>query len=116
VKQSPQGISCDIFDKCSQPEYAGIELICMPYVHSNLLITAKLGVINSQFYRCRLCSCNKFFVSQMVSLIVLLKSKSYPLMMLLKRFRGLLNIEKIFFGISAFGAFKTILYEVLLSG
>jgi hypothetical protein len=117
VKQSPQGISCDIFDKCSQPEYAGIELICMPYVHSNILITAKLGVINSQFYRClRLCSCNKFFVSQMVSLIVLLKSKSYPLMMLLKRFRGLLNIEKFFFVISAFGVFKTILYEVLLSG
>jgi len=52
VKQSPQGISCDIFDKCSEPEYAGIELICMPYVHSNILITAKLGVINSQFYRC----------------------------------------------------------------
>ncbi len=52
MKQSPQGISCDIFDKCSEPEYAGIELICMPYVHSNILITAKLGVINSQFYRC----------------------------------------------------------------
>ncbi len=81
MKQSPQGISCDIFDKCSQPEYAGVELICMPYVHSNILITAKLGVNNSQFYRyLRLCSCNKFFV--MVSLIVLLKSKSYPLMML----------------------------------
>ncbi len=93
VKQSPQGISCDIFDKCSQPEYEGIELICMPYVHSNILITAKLGVISSQFYRClRHCSCNKFFVSQMVSLSVLLKSKSYPLMMLLKRSRGFCSI------------------------
>jgi hypothetical protein len=64
----------------------------------------------------RLCSCNKFFFSQMLSLIVLLKSKSYPLMILLKRSRGLLNIEKFFFGISAFGVFKIILYEVLLSG
>jgi hypothetical protein len=24
VNQCPQGISCDIFDKCSQPEYAGL--------------------------------------------------------------------------------------------
>ncbi len=24
VSQSPQGLSCDIFDKRSQPEYAGI--------------------------------------------------------------------------------------------
>jgi hypothetical protein len=64
--------SCDIFDKCSQPEYAGIEMIRMPHVHSNISITAKLGVINNQFYRfLRLCSCKKFFVFQMVSLIVL---------------------------------------------
>ncbi len=69
VNQSPQGISCDIFDKCSQPEYASIEMIRMPYVHSNISITAKLGVINSQFYRfLRLCSCKEFFVSDMVSL------------------------------------------------
>ncbi len=64
--------SCDIFDKCSQPEYAGIEMIRMPHVHSNISITVKLGVINNQFYRfLRLCSCKKFFVFQMVSLIVL---------------------------------------------
>jgi hypothetical protein len=30
VRQSPQGLSCDIFDKRSQPEYAGIEVIRMP--------------------------------------------------------------------------------------
>jgi hypothetical protein len=115
VKQSPQGISCDIFDKCSQPEYAGIELICMPYVHSNILITAKLGVINSQFYRClRLCSCNKFFVSQMVSLIVLLKNEGYPVKILLKRTRELLNNEKFIFGISAaFGVFQMVLHRIL---
>ncbi len=47
VRLSPQGVSCDIFDKCSQPEYAGIEMIRMPHVHSNISMTAKLGVINS---------------------------------------------------------------------
>jgi len=39
VRQSPQGLSCDIFDKRSQPEYAGIEMIRMPHVHSNISIT-----------------------------------------------------------------------------
>jgi hypothetical protein len=29
VRQSLQGLSCDIFDKCSQPEYAVIEMIRM---------------------------------------------------------------------------------------
>jgi hypothetical protein len=80
VRQSPQGLSCNIFDKRSQPEYAGIEMIRMRHVHSNISMTAKLGVINSQFYRyLRLCSCKKFFVFQMVSLIVFLKAKGYPL-------------------------------------
>jgi hypothetical protein len=110
VRQSPQGFSCDIFDKRSQPEYAGIEMIRLPHVHSNISITAKLGVINIQFYRfLRLCSCKKFFVFQMVSLIVLLKVKGYPLKILLKRTRGLLNEEKILFGTSAFGVFRMIL-------
>ncbi len=44
VRQSPQGLSCDIFDKCSQREYAGIEMVRMPHVHSNISITAKLGL------------------------------------------------------------------------
>ncbi len=80
MRQSPQGLSCDIFDKRSQPEYAGIEMIRMPYVHSNISMTAKLGVISSQFYRfLRLCRCKKFFVFQMVALIVFLKVKGYPL-------------------------------------
>ncbi len=62
VRQSPQGLSCDIFDNRSQPEYAGIEMIRMPHVHSNISMTEKLGVINSQFYRfLRLCSCKNFF-------------------------------------------------------
>jgi hypothetical protein len=48
VRQSPQGLSCDIFDKPSQPEYARIEMIRMPRVHSSISIIVKLGVCNSQ--------------------------------------------------------------------
>ncbi len=96
VNESAQGRSCDIFDKYSQPESAGIEMICMPHVHSNISITAKLGVINSQFYRfLRLYSCKEFFVSQMS--IVLLKTEGYPLKILSKRARGLPNEENFFF-------------------
>jgi hypothetical protein len=62
VRQSPQGLSCDIFEKRSQPEYTGIEMIRMPHVHSNISMTPKLGVISSQFYRfLRLCCCKKLF-------------------------------------------------------
>jgi hypothetical protein len=104
----------DFFDKRSQPEYAGIEMIRMPHVHSNISMTAKLGVINSQFYRfLRLCSCKKFFVFQMVSLIVFLKAKGYPFKVLLKRTRGLVLKEKFLFGISAFGIFRMILLRVM---
>ncbi len=114
MRQSPQGVSCDIFDKHSQPEYAGIEMTRMPHVHSNISLTAKLGVINSQFYRfLRLCSCKMFFVFQMVSLIVFLKVKGYPLKILLKRTSGLLIKEKLIFGISTFGVFQKILFQVL---
>jgi hypothetical protein len=70
-------------------------MIHMPHVHSNISI-AKLGVTDSQFYRfLRLCSCKEFFVSQMVSLILLPKNKGHPLKILLKRTRGLLNKEKL---------------------
>jgi hypothetical protein len=76
---------------------------------------SKLGVISSQFYRfLRLCSCKKFFVFQMVSLIVFLKAKGYPFKVLLKRTRGLVLKEK--FGISAFGIFRMILIWVMEVG
>jgi hypothetical protein len=89
-------------------------MIRMPHVHSNISITAKLGVINSHFYRfLRLCSCKKFFVFQMVSLVVLLKIKGYPLKQFLKRTRGSLNKENFHFGISAFGVFRMILFRLL---
>jgi hypothetical protein len=39
VRQSVKGLSCDIFDKRSQPEYAAIEMIRMPHVHSNISIS-----------------------------------------------------------------------------
>ncbi len=65
-------------------------LVCIPI--------SQLGVINSQFYRfLRFCSCKEFFVFQMVSLIVLLKNKGYPLKILLKRTRGLLSKETFLF-------------------
>jgi hypothetical protein len=113
VRQSPQGLSCDIFDKRSQPEYAGIEMIGMPHVHSNISMTANLGVINSQFYRfLRLCSYKKFFVFQMVHLIAFLKAKGYPFKVLPKRARGLALNKKFLFGISALGIFRMILLRV----
>ncbi len=65
-------------------------------IHSNISIIAKLGVINSQFYRfLRLCSCKELFASQIVNLvnIVLLKNESHALKILLKKTRGLLNNE-----------------------
>jgi hypothetical protein len=49
----------------------------------------------------------------MVSLIVFLKAKGYPLKILLKRTRRLLLKEKFLFGISLFGIFKMILLQVL---
>jgi hypothetical protein len=48
----------------------------------------------------------------MVSLIVLLEIKGYPLKILLKRTRGLLTKEKILFGNSAFGIFRMIFFGV----
>jgi hypothetical protein len=114
VRQSPQGLSCEVFDKRSQPEYAGIEMIRMPHVHSIISMTAKLGVTNIQFYRfLRVFSCKKLFVFQMVSLVVFLKVKGYHSKILLKRTRGLLIKEKFLFRIFTFGIFKMILLGVL---
>jgi hypothetical protein len=75
---------------------------------------AKLGVINSQFYRfLKLYSCKKFFVFQMVSLIVFLKAKGHPFKVFLKRSRGLVLNEKLLFGISAFGILRIIFLRVM---
>ncbi len=86
VKRNPQGIS---FDKCFQPEYAGIDITWKPHVRFNISIAAQLGVIGCQFYR--FLSSKAFFVSQMVKLIVLPKNKAYSLKVLLKRTRELVN-------------------------
>jgi hypothetical protein len=89
-------------------------MIRMLHVHSNISMTVKLGVIDSQYYRfLRPCSCKKFFVFQMVSLLVFLKAKGYPLKVLLKRTRGLVLKQKFLFGISAFGMFRLILLQVM---
>jgi hypothetical protein len=58
-------------------------MICMPHIHATGTIIAKLGIINTQFYRFfRLCSSKVLFVSQVVSFIVLLKNIGYPLKIL----------------------------------
>jgi hypothetical protein len=47
INQSPRGVLCDIFHKHNQPpEYAGIDMICMPHVHvlSSIFMTAKSGL------------------------------------------------------------------------
>jgi hypothetical protein len=114
VKLSPQGISCDFFDEHSQWEYAVIEMIHMPHVHSNISITAKLGVsiVNFTGFWCFVVVKSSLSL-RTVSPMVLLKNKGYTLKILLKRSRGLLSKEKFLFGISAFGVFSMILYKVL---
>jgi tRNA-dihydrouridine synthase len=78
MRQSPQGTSYDIFGKCFELEYTSVDMTHMPHVHSNISITAMLGIINNQFYKfLRLCVSKDFLVSQMVSLIVFLKNKGY---------------------------------------
>jgi hypothetical protein len=109
VNQNPRGISYDMFDKHSQPEYVVLTIS----VYSNIFSTAKFGVINNQFYRClRVCCSKDFFVSQSVNLIVLLKDR-LPSKDSVKRTRGLLNREKFLLGISVFGFFQMTLYRVL---
>ncbi len=77
-------------------------------------MTAKLGVINSQFYRfLKLCSCKKFFVFHMVSLRVFLKAKGQPFKVVLKRSRGLVLNEKFLSGILAFGILRIIFLRVM---
>ncbi len=117
ARQSPQGLSCDIFDKHSQPEYAGIEMIRMPHVHSNISMTGSWGLSIVNFtHSWGFVVVRSFLVFQMVSLIVFLKVKGDPLKTFLKRTRGLLIKEKFLFGISAFGVFKMILLWVLWVG
>lgn len=97
INQSPRGVLCDIFHEHNQPpEYAGIDMICMPHVRvlSSIFITAKFGLtfvpisllllswalsITSSTGSGCFCSCKALFVCQMVSLILHLKNGDYPL-------------------------------------
>jgi hypothetical protein len=80
MRQSPQGISYDIFGERFELEYTSLDMIHMPHVQSYISITIKLGFIRIQFYKfLRLCVFKDFLVSQMVSLIVFLKIKGYLL-------------------------------------
>jgi len=77
MRQSPQGISYDIFGEHFELEYTTVDMIHMPHVESYISITIKLGFMRNQFYKfLRLCVSEDFLVSQMVSLIVFLKIKA----------------------------------------
>jgi hypothetical protein len=49
----------------------------------------------------------------MVSFIVFLEAKGYPLRALLKRTKGLVLKEKFLLGVSMFGIFRMILLQVM---
>ncbi len=56
--------------------HAGINMICMPHLDSNISDSAKFGGINSLFSRfLRLYSSKGFFIVQMISLISALRRK-----------------------------------------
>jgi len=44
---NPWSISSDIFDKCLELKYVGIEMIYMLHVHSKMSIVVKLGIVNT---------------------------------------------------------------------
>jgi hypothetical protein len=69
-------------------------MIRMPHVRSYISMSAKLGFIDSQFYRfLTLCSHNKLTIFQMVSLILFLKVKSCYVEIILSRIRASLVKE-----------------------
>jgi hypothetical protein len=71
----------------------------MPLLHSRLLVHSMSTISGKYAFMVdllRLCSCKEFFVSEMASLIVLLKNKGIILKILLKRTRGLLGKENPF--------------------
>ncbi len=113
VRQSPQGLSCDIFDKHSQQSMQVLKwLECLMFIPiSQLLWSWGLSIVNFTGSWGFVVVIS--FLSFTVSLIVLLKVKGYPLKILLKRTRGLLDKEQFPIGISAFGVFRMILFRVL---
>jgi hypothetical protein len=93
------GLSFDIFDKFTQQEYACIDIICILHVHSNIYITAKLGIINCPFYRFLSHFSSKYFLH-------FSDGQSYcpseQLRLQLKTAKCLLNREKFLFAIQRF--------------
>jgi hypothetical protein len=43
MKQRPQGISCDIFGKCSQPDYANIDMLFIASISFQYLWYCSVG-------------------------------------------------------------------------
>jgi hypothetical protein len=50
ISQNPKGLNIDILGKKIQPEYMGINMICMPQVDSNISDSAKFGGVVSQVF------------------------------------------------------------------
>jgi hypothetical protein len=47
ISQNPKGLNIDILGKNIQPEYMGINMICMTQVDSNISDSAKFGGVVS---------------------------------------------------------------------
>jgi hypothetical protein len=108
VNQSPQGISCDIFEKLSTRVCRCLVIIPIPW----LLLNWELSIVNFTGFWSFVVV--KSSLTLRWSGLLSWKIKGYPLKILLERTSGLLNMEKFLFGISAFGVFQMILYKVFL--
>jgi hypothetical protein len=73
ISKDSTGLIIDTFDKFCQLEYADNNMISMPHVDSNILDSAKVGVVKfSKFLR--LSRSKEFCIAEMASLIDLLKT------------------------------------------
>ena len=109
ISQSASGLEVDIYDKRSQPEYSGVQIIRMPDIESNISVIAKYGVINSQLHRFfRLCTTKEAFIAQCTNLIILLIQKGYSKRKVMKKVVTFLYMKSFIYGISALGMCRLI--------
>jgi len=109
MKQSPQRSSCDFFNIRFQPKCAGVEMIRIPHVHSNILMIVELGVVNSQFYKfLKLCGYKNLPNGQSC----FSKGNRLPFKSFFLKIEGLVLKEKFLIRIFAFGIFGMILLQV----
>ena len=64
ISQSALRLEVDIYDKISQFEVSGEQIIKMPHIESNIFVMALYGVINSQLHRFfRPCTTKEAFIA-----------------------------------------------------